>query len=495
MFPSIFQKAAVRKRLQTVLRTVFGLRQLRPGQQKAVRALLSGRDVVCVMPTGAGKSLCYQLPALLLEGCALVVSPLIALMQDQVRSLRARGVPAACLTSLQLPGERQAILDQYLSGHLKLLYVAPERLTTPAFRQLLSRRPPSLLAVDEAHCVVQWGASFRPDYQQLGDVLDTLPTRPPVCAMTATADRRIRRQLASSLHLRRPCRVDLPLLRPNLRYEAVWTCHKDTWLLSYLRRHPAGRGIIFCRSRARTESLAARLNREGLRCAAYHARMPREERLGLQEAFTTGSLRLLCATSAFGLGVDLPDVRFVLLDAPPDNMLDLAQQLGRAGRDGAPADCVVLTGPRDMDLIRRHLYADAAALPRLRAWRARRQRWAQQRSVLSWCLGGRCLSAALTRAFGHRSRPCGTCAVCRLRASGKPARLARVPRLGWVGERGLQLWSLRTERAALARELGASPRQLLPDALLRDLLRGDLPEDAPLSPAVRLHMNQARRML
>lgn len=450
-----------------LLHDVFHLQQLRPGQKKAVRALLDGRDALCVMPTGGGKSLCYQLPALVLEGCALVISPLIALMQDQVRALTALGIPAGCLNGLQLPEERRRTLESYRHGLLKLLYIAPERLAQPGFQDVLRQCPPSLLVVDEAHCVIQWGASFRPDYLAISRVLDRLPVRPPVCAMTATADRSIQRELIRALRLRRPIRVDLPLVRPNLRYHAIWAPRKMDILLPYLQAHAHEQGILFCRTRAGAEQMAQQLTQHGIPCAAYHADMSREARAGRQHAFSTGTLRLLCATSAFGMGIDLPHIRFVILLSPPGSMLDLAQQLGRAGRDGQPSDCLVLFNVQDMEAFRRLYLATGLNTPFLKRRRACRKLWGQYRAVLRWCLSGRCLSSALSRFFGHASRPCGRCSVCLRRASGDARPLAAMPPLPLCEAEALQSWAITAEREAMARKTSLScavstfPRQLL----------------------------------
>lgn len=481
--------SALRRQAEQLLHDVFHLQHLRPGQKKAVHALLGGRDVLCVMPTGGGKSLCYQLPALVLEGCALVISPLIALMQDQVRALTALGIPAACLNSLQPYQERQRLLDSYRRGLLKLLYIAPERLAQPGFQAMLRQFPPSMLVVDEAHCVIQWGASFRPDYLSIGTVLESLPRRPIVCAMTATADREIQRALVQSLHLRRPVRVDLPLVRPNLRYQAVWAPDTMGFLLPYLRRHALEQGILFCRTREESDDLAQLLARRGFSCAAYHAGMTREMRAQRQQAFTAGTLRILCATSAFGMGIDLPHIRYVILLSPPSSMLDLAQQLGRAGRDGQPADCLTLLRGRDMDDIRRLYQATFLTTPRLKRNRACRELWAQQRAVLRWCLSGRCLSAALSRHFGHASAPCGRCSVCQRNALGDYRPLAPMPPLPDCLPGSLEYWTLIAEREAMAREMNVLPRDILTDRELTALY------DGHALPRERLSAAQERRLL
>ena len=278
-------RRADRERCGELLRDTFGVSGFRPGQEAAVETLLSGRDLLTLFPTGAGKSLCYQLPALLRPGCALVISPLIALMRDQVRHLRDAGIPAAGLDSLQTPTERAAVLEAAAAGELKLLYAAPERLQTPDFRRCFARRGLSLVVVDEAHCAVQWGDSFRPAYTAIGEFIRSLPVRPPVCAMTATADAAVRRGICERLGLVRPRVLTLPLLRENLRYEVRTTLDPGREAIRMAEAHPGEKGLVFCRTRARCESLAERFRQAGLPAREYHAGMTREERTARQDAF------------------------------------------------------------------------------------------------------------------------------------------------------------------------------------------------------------------
>lgn len=492
----------MRHRAAEQLHTIFGMEQLRPGQHQAVDALLRGRDVLCIMPTGAGKSLCFQLPAVALPGCALVVSPLIALMQDQVRGLRARGIPAACLNSLQSWQEQQAVLTQYQAGALKLLYVSPERLTVPSFRQQVLRHPPSLLVVDEAHCVVRWGKTFRPAYRHIGTLVRQLPRRCPICAFTATADVPMQRQLVRDLSMRRPLRVTLPLIRANLVMQCVVTTQKQAWLLDFLRGHDGEKGIVFCRTRWRTEQLAAFLTQTTGRCAAYHAGMSREAREHIQCALMQGETRLLCATSAFGMGVDVPDVRFVVLDALPESLPDLVQQFGRAGRDGGRADCVLLMDPADLERERRAMVSARMEARGVQGWALCRRKRHEKQALLRWGLCGECQTVAIAHTFGQEAARCGTCSACLRRARYAGRALAPVPPLHRMDDWELRLWAVRQERDAIARERGVRPKQVMPDDQLLNAARAgslmeacvDLDVRQRIQRVLRHMMNGAYRM-
>ena len=457
-----------RRKALHILREVFGAASFRPGQEKAVSAILSGRDTICLFPTGAGKSLCYQLPALLLQGETVVVSPLIALMRDQVAHLQAAGIPALCLDSLQTPAEREEAWARMQAGEARLVYVSPERLQTPAFQALCRRRPPALLVVDEAHCVAQWGAAFRPAYREIGSFVAALPRRPVLCAMTATADGRMRREIIRSVGLRRPQLITLPLIRENLVYSVVTTLRPWRWILGAAAARPGEKGLVFCRTRAGAEGLAAFLRQQGHRAEHYHAGMERQERMAAQERFRRGETRLLCATSAFGMGIDLPDIRYLIHEGLPESVADFAQQSGRAGRDGAEAECFLLLSPAELQRHRQRLVArrlDARFSIRKRL--ALRKDWREERAVLRLALGGGCVPAAIARAFGQRTAPCGRCSACRRRArTGRFSPLAPVPDLPRMRETDLCLWALRWQRDALAERLGLPPEQVAGEAAL-----------------------------
>lgn len=252
-------------------------------------------------------------------------------MHDQVRHLREKGIPSVHLDSLMTLAERADALNQLTRGQAKIAFLAPERLNHPEIHALCQQRPPAMVVVDEAHCVVQWGDAFRPSYQQIGQFVASLPRRPVLCAMTATADKQLQRGIVQSLGLRHPKRIVMPVERPNLHYSVLPTVHVTDAILRALQKIP-GKAVVFCRLRARTESLAERLNRAGIPAAAYHAGLNREERSRVVQAYLSGRIRVVTATSAFGMGVDIPDIRLILHDHLPTNMIDYVQQSGRAGR-------------------------------------------------------------------------------------------------------------------------------------------------------------------
>ena len=464
-----------RREAERVLRERFGLESFRPGQWEAIRLLLAGRDVAAVFPTGAGKSLCYQLPALLLPGVTLVVSPLISLIRDQTLSLRRRGIPCASLDSLQTAEERAAAEAAIRSGEARLIYVSPERLSSPSFLSLLRSRPVSLAVIDEAHCVVQWGESFRPAYAGIGGFLSSLPVRPAVCAMTATTDRRTLRAIAASLGLRR-CRVlRLSLIRPNLRFSLQTTLQPTDAIRKIAAAHPGQKGLIFCATRLRAERLAQALSEvPGLRAACYHAGLPREERARAQDRFLRGELDVLAATSAFGMGVDIPDIRYVIHDSIPADCISYAQETGRAGRDGLPSDCVQLLDPRSLEAVRKRFQRIRQQLPRglgiqkalgrLRGRQELRKRRRAQKAALALFLDGGCIQAELSRRFGLRARPCGVCERCRRAAErGGFTRLAPVPDLSRCTGSDLRYWALCWQRRGLAEARGVPPSAILSD--------------------------------
>jgi len=334
------------------LRETFGFDAFREGQEDVVAAVLAGRDVLCVMPTGAGKSLCYQLPAVLREGVTLVVSPLISLMQDQVESLRRRGVPAAQIHSMVPPEQRAQALDEAERGEIKLLFVAPERFRNGRFRRRILSIGIALVAVDEAHCISQWGHDFRPDYRRLGTALAALDA-PQVLALTATAPPEVQDDVVEQLHLRDPARFITGVVRPNLAYEVVRTRGrepKDDVLRGILRT--PGAVLIYCATRKEVNRVHGWLRAEGHPALRYHAGLDDKERAASQEAFLSGEAQRMVATNAFGMGVDRPDIRCVIHYDIPRSVEAYVQETGRAGRDGEPARCVLLFNPADLHIQR-----------------------------------------------------------------------------------------------------------------------------------------------
>lgn len=337
-----------------VLQETFGYQQFRPGQETVINTVLSGRDCLVVMPTGGGKSLCYQIPALVLNGLTVVVSPLISLMKDQVDQLLANGVAAACLNSTQSREQQLAVMDGCRSGEIRLLYIAPERLMMDNMIERLSQWRLSLLAVDEAHCISQWGHDFRPEYAALGQLRARLP-QVPFIALTATADDTTRLDIARLLGLHDPFIQISSFDRPNIRYMLMEKFKPMEQLMRYVQEQRGKSGIIYCNSRAKVEDTAARLQSRGISAGAYHAGLDNAIRADVQEKFQRDDIQIVVATVAFGMGINKPNVRFVVHFDIPRNIESYYQETGRAGRDGLPAEAMLFYDPADMAWLRRCL--------------------------------------------------------------------------------------------------------------------------------------------
>jgi ATP-dependent DNA helicase RecQ len=347
-------REAMNDELQSGLKQFFGYETFRPLQQEIISAALDGRDVFAVLPTGAGKSLCFQLPSLVRPGLTLVISPLIALMKDQVDSLHAAGVPATFLNSTLDPAtvrEREQGLDE---GRFRLLYVAPERALLEGFLDRLGRWNPTLIAIDEAHCISEWGHDFRPEYGRLAVLRERLP-QTPVMAVTATATERVRADIVVRLGLRQPATFLASFNRPNLTYSVVGKSRAASQVLRLVSERPQESGIVYCQSRKSAEHLAAHLSGSGLSAVPYHASLPPEERGRNQEAFLRDEVQVICATIAFGMGINKPNVRYVIHHDLPKTVEGYYQETGRAGRDGLPAECVLLFSPGDVVKQRRFI--------------------------------------------------------------------------------------------------------------------------------------------
>ncbi|GAB4245070.1 MAG: DNA helicase RecQ [Thermoleophilia bacterium] len=336
---------------QETLRRVFGYPAFRLNQREIVERVIGGGDAFVLMPTGGGKSLCYQIPALHRDGVGIVVSPLISLMKDQVDALRAAGVAAAQLNSSLEPSEGRAVLRALRAGALDLLYVTPERLMTESFLELLEQIPVALFAIDEAHCVSQWGHDFRPEYVELGRLRGRFPAV-PLIALTATADDQTRADVRRQLGLTAAPVYAAGFDRPNIRYLVADKSKAQVQLDNFLEKWAGEAGIVYCLSRKRVEQVAGRLQQAGIEAAPYHAGLPAEERTRVQEAFQRDDLRVVVATVAFGLGIDKPNVRFVVHYDLPKSLEAYYQETGRAGRDGLPAEALLLFGPADVVLAR-----------------------------------------------------------------------------------------------------------------------------------------------
>ena len=402
------------------LNRYFGYDSFRPGQPGIVSAILAGHDVLGVMPTGAGKSICYQIPAAILPGVAIVISPLISLMRDQVDALNDVGLPAAFINTTQTPDEQDLVFAQALSGQIKLLYVAPERLETERFRNFAVRVPISLVAVDEAHCVSQWGQDFRSSYLGIGEFIAGLPTRPTVAAFTATATEHVRRDIVSILGLHTPSITVTGFDRPNLYFDVISMPRKDkaSWVASYIASHPDESGIVYCATRKETEALAESLNSAvaelraagsadvsdiGTIAVAYHGGMSADAREKAQRDFVTDRVPVVVATNAFGMGIDKSNVRFVIHHNMPESIEAYYQEAGRAGRDGEPSRCTLLWNESDIVTRRRLLdsdYENERLTPEEQeAVRASKRRLLD--AMVGYCRTTDCLHAYMTRYFGE----------------------------------------------------------------------------------------------
>jgi ATP-dependent DNA helicase RecQ len=333
--------------LLPLLKQYFGFASFRPLQADIIRDALCGKDVFALLPTGGGKSLCFQLPAMARTGLTVVVSPLIALMKDQVDGLQASGVPATFLNSSLAPGESRVRLRGLHEGEFRLLYVAPERLMLSGFLSEVRRWNVKLLAIDEAHCISEWGHDFRPEYRRLAGLRDRLP-QTPIMALTATATQRVREDIIAQLKLRQPGCYVASFNRPNLTYRVLAKQTPYEQVLEYVRNRPRQSGIIYCQARRTTESLSERLSAEGIQAKPYHAGLTSKQRTEHQELFLRDETRVICATIAFGMGINKPNVRFVLHYDLPKNIEGYYQETGRAGRDGLPSECVLLFNAGDV---------------------------------------------------------------------------------------------------------------------------------------------------
>ena len=396
------------------LKRYFGYDSFRPGQEEIVSALLAGRDALAIMPTGAGKSLCYQVPALLLPGLTLVISPLISLMQDQVKGLNAAGIRAAFINSSLTETQIARALDLAAEGSYKLVYVAPERLESPAFRSFAAGADISMVTVDEAHCISQWGQDFRPSYLKILDFIDSLPRRPIVSAFTATATREVKDDIVCTLRLHNPKVLVTGFDRPNLYFQVERTRRKDDFVIQYLRGHPGESGIIYCATRKNVDKLQELLTEYGFVATKYHAGLPAEARRKNQNDFIYDTAPVIVATNAFGMGIDKSNVRFVLHYNMPQSMENYYQEAGRAGRDGLPSQCVLLFSAQDV-IINKFLLdkKDFAEMDDEEADLLRQRDLQRLQTMERYCQTTECLRNYILAYFGeHPTAPCGNCGSC-----------------------------------------------------------------------------------
>lgn len=390
-----------------VLKDVFGYTTFRPGQEKVIDLVLKGENVLAVMPTGAGKSMCYQIPALVNTGLTLVISPLISLMKDQIDSLKQNGINAAALNSATPQEEVNPILRQAYEGKIKLLYVTPERLAMDYFRYQLNFLDISLVAVDEAHCISQWGHDFRPAYRQIMDGVKSIKSNPNILALTATATPSVQKDIAEQLQIPNKNYVITSFARPNLSFKVVDNPkNTNLYLLDYIKKHPNESGIIYASTRKHVEELTDYLAQNGILTASYHAGLSNEERSYVQDAFQFDKVQVIVATNAFGMGIDKRNVRFVIHANSTPNLESYYQEAGRAGRDGERCEGILIYHPKDIRLYR--WFIEQSDL----ADEYQKIQYQKLAMITKYVNTTECLQQFIVSYFGQRCDPCGKCSNC-----------------------------------------------------------------------------------
>ena len=406
--------SGIYKTPKEVLKAVFGYDSFRQGQESVINAVLDGRDILAVMPTGAGKSLCYQVPAMLLSGITLVISPLISLMQDQVKALNEAGVDAAFINSSLSEKEMHDTFKNASKGQYKIIYVAPERLMSEGFVRLAKGVEISMITVDEAHCISQWGQDFRPSYMYIAEFLNVLDKRPIISAFTATATQSVREDIICSLGLTNPYFLVTGFDRENLFFQVEKPQSKDRLILDYLDRHKGESGIIYCATRKNVDSLYTLLKKRNISVAKYHAGMSIEERKQMQDDFVFDYTSIVIATNAFGMGIDKSNVRFVIHYNMPSSMENYYQEAGRAGRDGLNSECILLFSPQDI-IINRFLleHKDFSDIDPIDAMTIRERDIKRLQIMEGYCYTTECLRNYILKYFGENpKKPCDDCGNC-----------------------------------------------------------------------------------
>lgn len=474
--------------INQTLKQYFGYDSLRTGQEELINGILAGHDVLGIMPTGAGKSLCYQLPALMLKGITLVISPLISLMSDQVKALNQAGVHAAYINSSLTENQIRMALSYASQGRYKIIYVAPERLNTPRFLDFACNADISMLTVDEAHCISQWGQDFRPSYLEIAGFLTRLPRRPIVSAFTATATERVKNDIVASLGLNNPVTMVTGFDRPNLFFRVVTRkggSQKDNSIINYVKKHEDESGIIYCATKKNVDKLYTLLNEQGISAGRYHAGLSNDERKQNQEDFTYDRIRVMVATNAFGMGIDKSNVRYVLHYNMPQSLEYYYQEAGRAGRDGEEAECVLFFSKQDI-MINKFLLQNKASAGDVASdmqKTANDQRKLQQ--MINYCETNKCLREFILSYFGDTTpcicNKCSNCVVVEDEEeetyveTGK--RRKKAAQLAGLNELGAALFEkLRSVRTELAAEKSVPPYIICSDKTLKDMC-AKLPRD------------------
>jgi len=406
--------SGIYKTPKEALKAIFGYDSFRQGQESVINAVLDGRDILAVMPTGAGKSLCYQVPAMLLSGITLVISPLISLMQDQVKALNEAGVDAAFINSSLSEKEMHDTFKNASKGQYKIIYVAPERLMSEGFVRLAKGIEISMITVDEAHCISQWGQDFRPSYMDIAEFVNVLDKRPIISAFTATATQNVREDIICSLGLSNPYFLVTGFDRENLFFQVDKPQSKDRFILDYLDRHKGESGIIYCATRKNVDSLYTLLKKRNISVAKYHAGISIEERKQMQDDFVFDYTSIVIATNAFGMGIDKSNVRFVIHYNMPSSMENYYQEAGRAGRDGLNSECILLFSPQDI-IINRFLleHKDFSDIDPTDAMTIRERDIKRLQIMEGYCYTTECLRNYILKYFGEDpKKPCDDCGNC-----------------------------------------------------------------------------------